>query len=79
MPKKSPLRKNFEEQQTGSNWTREERLKKRDEEVRRLFDDMSTKHPEWRYSYIVSQIVKKVFLSERTIEAILRGEGRYAS
>jgi len=58
--------------------TRDERLKLRDEKVRELFDKISTKNPKWRFDAIIEDIELIVYLAPRTIEGILRGEGRYA-
>ncbi|AUS06466.1 hypothetical protein [Pseudotamlana carrageenivorans] len=57
--------------------TRQERLHLRNEKVRALFNQYCKKHPQWRTDAIIEEIVKRVFLSPRTIEGILRGEGIY--
>lgn len=59
--------------------TRKQRLHLRNEKVRSLFNQLSTKNPQWRVDAIIHEIVKAVFLSPRTIEGILRGEGIYAT
>lgn len=57
--------------------TRKQRLHLRNEKVRNLFDQLSSKNPNWRVDAIIAEIVKVIYLSPRTIEAILRGEGIY--
>lgn len=57
--------------------TRKERLHLRNEKVRTLFDQLSTKNKKWRFDAIITEIEKVVFLSPRTIEGILRHEGIY--
>lgn len=59
--------------------TRQERLHLRNEKVRKLFDQISNKNPKWRVDAVIEEIVKAVFLSPRTIEGILRGEGIYGT
>lgn len=59
--------------------TRKERLHLRNEKVRTQFNQLSIKHPQWRVDAIIEEIVKMVFLSPRTIEGILRGEGIYGT
>ena len=58
--------------------TREQRLKERNEKIRNLFSVKSKKHPQWRSDAIMEDVAKEVFLSKRTIEAIIKGEGIYA-
>lgn len=59
--------------------TRKERLHLRNEKVRTQFDLISKKNPKWRVDAVIEEIVKMVFLSPRTIEGILRGEGIYGT
>ena len=59
--------------------TRKERLHLRNEKVRTLFNQYCKKHPQWRTDAIIDEIVKVVYLSPRTIEGILRGEGIYGA
>lgn len=59
--------------------TRQERLHLRNEKVRKLFDQISNKNPKWRVDAVIEEIVKIMFLSPRTIEGILRGEGIYGT
>ena len=57
---------------------RSERIKARNNNIRNLFTKISDKNPNWRYDAIVDNVAKEYFLSPRTIEAILKGEGIYA-
>lgn len=59
--------------------TRKERLHLRNEKVRTLFDQLSSKNNKWRVDAVIEEIEKLVFLSPRTIEGILRGEGIYGT
>ncbi len=58
--------------------TRKERLHKRNERVRTLFEGLSKKNPQWRVDALIDEVANKMFLAPRTIEAILRCEGSYA-
>lgn len=58
--------------------TRKERLHQRNEKIRHLFHELSAKNPKWRIECVISEIAKRMFLSIRTIEAIIKGEGVYA-
>jgi hypothetical protein len=58
--------------------TREERLKQRNEKIRKLFSSKTNKHPQWRSNEIIKDVATEVFLSTRTVEAIIKGEGIYA-
>ncbi|MDY3521980.1 hypothetical protein JSO54_09695 [Riemerella anatipestifer] len=58
--------------------TRRQRLHLRNQKVRKLFEEVSIKHPQWRIDAVITEVAERVFLSERTVEAILRGEGCYS-
>jgi hypothetical protein len=58
--------------------SREERLQARNEKIRNLFSTKSEKNPQWRSEAIIKEVANEVFLSKRTIEAIIKGEGIYA-
>lgn len=58
--------------------SREERLKLRNQKIRQLFSTKTTKHPQWRSEAIIEDVANEVFLSTRTVEAIIKGEGIYA-
>jgi len=57
---------------------RKERLQKRNEKVRQLFEELSAKHPQWKVDALVEEVANIMFLSPRTIEAILSFQGGYA-
>lgn len=57
---------------------RKERLRRRNNKVRELFGQLSKKHPRWRIDAVINEVADSVFLSPRTVEGILRGEGIYA-
>jgi hypothetical protein len=54
---------------------REQRLKQRNEKIRNLFSVKTKKHPQWRSDAIIADVADEVFLSKRTVEAIIKGEG----
>ena len=54
--------------------SREERLKARNERIRKLFSSLTKKHPQWRSDAIIENVADEVFLSTRTVEAIIKGE-----
>jgi hypothetical protein len=57
---------------------REQRLNKRNEKIRSLFAKISEKNPKWRSDAVIEDVADEVFLSTRTVEAIIKGEGIYA-
>ncbi len=57
--------------------TRKERFTKRNQAVRKEFDEISRKNPKWRLDAIVDEVAAKFFLASRTVEAIIRGEDIY--
>lgn len=59
--------------------SRKQRLSARNQKVRDQFNDLCTKHPQWRFDALVQKVAEDAFLSTRTIEAIIRGEGTYAT
>lgn len=58
---------------------RQQRLNIRNQQIRADFDRVVEKNPQWRVDACITAIADKWFLSERTIEAILRNEGCYAT
>ncbi len=56
---------------------KKERFRQRNKKVRDMFNTMSEKYPKWRFDAIVENIAANMFLSTRTIEAIIRKEGIY--
>ncbi|CAD0008063.1 hypothetical protein FLAT13_04176 [Flavobacterium salmonis] len=57
--------------------TRNERLTERNNQVRKLFYDLQVKNPKWRIDAIIEEVADRFFLSNRTIEAIIKFEGVY--
>ena len=56
---------------------RKQRLIDRNSQVRKLFYDLMAKNPKWRIDAVIEEVAKKVFLSNRTVEAIINHEGIY--
>lgn len=56
---------------------RKERLQKRNIEIRNLFRELSEKKKRHKAEAIINEIALKMFLSPRTIEAIIFYEGIY--
>lgn len=63
-------------QQTRKN-ERKNRLQERNMKVRTLFNELVEKYPQWRLNAVIGEVSERVFLSPRTIEAILSNEGIY--
>ena len=57
---------------------KENRKKKRNENVRKKFNTTVEKNPHWKTDVILQQIAIEFYLSKRTIEAIIKGEGIYS-
>lgn len=57
--------------------TQRERLTKRNEAVRRAFDKLVIKHPQWRIDAIIEELERKFFIAPRTLEAIIKREPDY--
>lgn len=57
--------------------TRQQRLTARNEECRRLFYSIQAKNKKWRVDAVVEEVAGKMFLSSRTVEAIISHEGIY--
>lgn len=57
---------------------RKERLKRRNESVRKLFETLSQRYPQWRAEAIIAEVATQMYLSPRTVEAIVFYEGIYA-
>lgn len=58
--------------------TRKERLHRRNNKVKNLFDRLSKKHPQWRVDALINEVSIQMFLAPRTIDAILKNEGTYS-
>ena len=63
-------------QQTRKN-ERKNRLQERNMKVRTLFNELVEKYPQCRLNAVIDEVSERVFLSPRTIEAILSNEGIY--
>ncbi len=59
------------------NMTRKERLNERDTQVRKMFYDSQSKNSKWRIDAVIDEVAEKMFLSSRTVEAIIKYEGIY--
>jgi hypothetical protein len=59
--------------------TRKERLNERDTQVRKLFYESQSKNSKWRIDAVVEEVATKMYLSSRTVEAILKYEGIYGT
>ena len=57
--------------------TRQERLTERNKAVRKYFYDVLAKNPKWRIDAVVEEVANKMFLSNRTVDAIINHEGIY--
>ena len=57
---------------------RKQRLQRRNQKIRELFTELTNKYPQWRIDAVIEEVAGRVFLSPRTVEAILSFEGIYA-
>ena len=57
---------------------RKQRLQRRNQKIRELFSELTNKYPQWRIDAVIEEVAGRVFLSPRTVEAILSFEGIYA-
>lgn len=55
-----------------------QRLQRRNEKIRELFCELTNKYPQWRIDAVIEEVAGRVYLSPRTVEAILTYEGIYA-
>ena len=55
-----------------------QRLQLRNEKIRELFGELTNKYPQWRVDAVIDEVASRVYLSPRTVEAILTYEGIYA-
>ena len=53
-------------------------FKERNEEIRRYVSSLFKKYPHWRVDYVIEKAASRFYLSPRTVEAIMKGEGNYA-
>ncbi|NSW46219.1 MAG: hypothetical protein HPY79_10445 [Bacteroidales bacterium] len=54
-----------------------ERLKKRNKDVEKYFNELQKKYPQWKYSAIVEKVAERFYLSPKTIEHIICRHGIY--
>lgn len=52
-------------------------LKDRNQALRRYFDDLCKKYPEWRLDALEEKTAKQFYISQRTVRAILKEQGCY--
>ncbi|WP_235819376.1 hypothetical protein [Flavobacterium oreochromis] len=57
--------------------SKEQRFEQRNAYVRDLFYKTMAKYPKWRVECVIEEVASKVFLSERTVNAIISHEGIY--
>ena len=57
---------------------RKQRLQRRNQKIRELFNEITNKYPQWRIDAVIEEVAGRVYLSPRTVEAILSFEGIYA-
>ena len=58
--------------------SREERLRLRNQKVRRVFSELERKHPRWKLSALLEETARQVPpISTTTVSAILKGYGIY--
>lgn len=53
------------------------RFLERNKNVRTFFTQLETKNPNWRIEALEKETADKFYLSERTVRAIVKGEGIY--
>ena len=51
----------------------------RNQAVKDYFDELVKQKPEWRLDALEEKTAAKFYISPRTVRAILKGEGNYAS
>ncbi len=51
---------------------------KRNTQIRNYASTLFKKYPHWQYDFIIDKTANKYFLSFRTVQAIIKGEGIYA-
>ena len=51
----------------------------RNKKVRKFFEDLEKKNPNWRISALERETADQFFISERTVRSILKGSGIYQS
>ncbi len=59
--------------------TRQDRLQKRNDKIRSLFENLAKKNPQWRFNALINEVANTMYLAPRTVIAILKGEGNYTN
>ena len=60
--------------------SREERLRLRNQKVRRVFSELERKHPQWKLSALLEETARQVTpISTTTVSAIIKQYGIYAN
>ena len=55
-----------------------EKFTERNQAVRSYVKSCYKRYPHWKVEAVIAKAAAKFYLAERTIEAILKGEGSYA-
>ena len=55
-----------------------ELIQKRNSRIKQRFNELTAKHPQWRYDAILQQLSQEYFISPRTVAAILNEEASYS-
>ncbi|MBB6499126.1 hypothetical protein [Pedobacter cryoconitis] len=56
-----------------------QQFKPRNQAVKMYFEELAKQKPEWRLDALEEKTATKFYISPRTVRAILKGEGNYAS
>lgn len=59
--------------------TREQRFNERNNKVRKMFYDLHAKNKKWRIDAVIEEVADRMFLANRTVEAIIKYEGIYGN
>ena len=57
--------------------TKQERFNNRNTQVRKMFYETRERNKKWRVDAVIDEVAKKMFLANRTVEAIIKYEGIY--
>ena len=59
--------------------TKQERFNNRNTQVRKMFYETLERNKKWRVDAVIDEVTKKMFLANRTVEAIIKYEGIYGN
>lgn len=59
--------------------TKQERFNNRNTQVRKMFYETLERNKKWRVDAVIDEVAKKMFLANRTVEAIIKYEGIYGN